>query len=297
MIRKILFIFFLEFIYPQSKLDAFKKMETETYNNIVEKVVKIKNGYHMIKPENAVAGNIGVYEDKKGLILIDNQWKVTKEHVIKALKQISNKEIIYIINTHFHYDHADGNRAFSRMGIPIVAHTNVKNNLKNDITIHEGFTQPKHPESALPSITFEKKMELNLAEEVIEIFYFGSAHTDGDAVIKFKNANIIHAGDLFVTYGFPFIDINNGGSLDGFINTLSKIIDMSNDRTIIIPGHGDLCDKNDVKELKSKLQFCIDEIRKKKLLGINLNTILNTLKIDLDGGFKEGFFKIVYESI
>ena len=297
MIKKILLIFFLEFIHPQSKLDAFKKMETETYNNIVEKVVKIKNGYHMIKPENAVAGNIGVYEDKKGLILIHNQWKVTKEHVIKALKQISNKEIIYIINTHFHYDHADGNRAFSKMGIPIVSHTNVKNNLKNDITIYEGFTQPKHPESALPSITFEKKMELNLAEEVIEIFHFGSAHTDGDAVIKFKNANIIHAGDLFVTYGFPFIDINNGGSLDGFINTLSKIIDMSNDRTIIIPGHGDLCDKNDVKELKSKLQFCIDEIREKKLLGINLNIILNTLKIDLDGGFKEGFFKIAYESI
>ena len=72
---------------------------------------------------------------------------------------------------------------------------------------------------------------------------------------------------------------------------------MSNDRTIIIPGHGDLCDKNDVKELKSKLQFCIDEIKKRKLLGIELNIILNTLKIDLDGGFKEGFFKIVYESI
>ena len=81
------------------------------------------------------------------------------------------------------------------------------------------------------------------------------------------------------------------------MSTLSKIIDMSNDRTIIIPGHGDLCDKNDVKELKRKLQFCIDEIRKKKLLGINLNIILNTLKIDLDGGFKEGFYKIVYESI
>ena len=137
MIRKILFIFFLGFIHPQSRLDAFKKMETETYNNIVEKVVKIKNGYHMIKPEYAVAGNIGVYEDKKGLILIDNQWKVTKEHVIKALKQISNKEIIYIINTHFHYDHADGNRAFSKMGIPIVAHTNVKNNLKQSIRMFQ----------------------------------------------------------------------------------------------------------------------------------------------------------------
>ena len=297
MCRKILFILFLEFIYSQNNLDAFEKLETETFKNIVQKVVKIKNGYYMIKPENAIAGNIGVYEDKKGLILIDNQWKVTKEHVIKALKQINNKEIIYIINTHFHYDHADGNRAFSKMGIPIISHRNVKNNLKNDITIYEGFTQPKHPESALPSITFEKKMELNLAEEVIEIFHFGSAHTDGDAVIKFKNANIIHAGDLFVTYGFPFIDINNGGSLDGFINTLSKIIDMSNDRTIIIPGHGDLSDLNDVKELKIKLQFCIDEIRRQKLLGINLNIILDTLKIDLDGGFKESFFKIVYDSI
>lgn len=287
----------LEFIYSQNNLDAFEKLETETFKNIVQKVVKIKNSYYMIKPENAIAGNIGVYEDKKGLILIDNQWKVTKEHVIKALKQINNKEIIYIINTHFHYDHADGNRAFSKMGIPIISHRNVKNNLKNDITIYEGFTQPKHPESALPSITFEKKMELNLAEEVIEIFHFGSAHTDGDAVIKFKNANIIHAGDLFVTYGFPFIDINNGGSLDGFINTLSKIIDMSNDSTIIIPGHGDLSDLNDVKELKIRLQFCIDEIRKQKLLGINLNIILDTLKIDLDGGFKESFFKIVYDSI
>ena len=182
------------------------------------------------------------------------------------------------------------------MDIPIVSHTNVRNNLKKDITIHEGFIQPKHPKSALPNITFEKKMELNLVDEVIEIFHFGSAHTDGDAIIRFKNANIIHAGDLFVTYGFPFIDINNGGSLDGFINTLSKIIDMSNESTIIIPGHGDLSDVNDVKELKRKLKLCIDEIKKKKLLGDELNIILDTLKIDLDGGLKEDFFKIVYES-
>ena len=136
-------------------------------------------------------------------------------------------------------------------------------------------------------------MELNLVDEVIEIFHFGSAHTDGDAIIRFKNANIIHAGDLFVTYGFPFIDINNGGSLDGFINTLSKIIDMSNESTIIIPGHGDLSDVNDVKELKRKLKLCIDEIKKKKLLGDELNIILDTLKIELDGGLKEDFFRFV----
>ncbi|MDP6133690.1 MAG: MBL fold metallo-hydrolase [Candidatus Marinimicrobia bacterium] len=295
--KKSIIIYFLITAFninAQHIYDQFKERESDVNKNIKEEVVKIKKNYYMIKPIDAVAGNIGVFVAKDGLVLVDDQWEVTKKHVMKALRKISNKDIKYIINTHFHYDHVDGNKAFSKLKIPVISHKNVRKRLSDDATLSSGFIQPKHPKEALPSITFEKALELDLKGELIEIFHNGSGHTDGDAIIHFKNADIFHTGDLFVTYGFPFIDFANGGSVKGFINTLDRIIELSNEDSIIIPGHGDLCHKRDVESLRDKLQHCIDEVAKGKKLGKTVDELIEEIHVDLKGGFKEAFFKEVY---
>jgi len=297
---KTIFVFtiILSALNGQSHLKAFYDEEAKTIKNIKEVIVKVKPNYYMVKPENVTGGNIGVFVSKEGLILVDDQWEVTKKHVMRALRKISNKKIKYIINTHFHFDHVDGNKAFAKMKIPIVSHKNVRVKLKNDQTldIPGGMTQPKHPEKALPSITFEKGLDIHESGETISIYHFGPAHTNGDAVIHFKKGNILHTGDLFVTYGFPFIDFNSGGNLPGFIHTLNKIIDLSNDDTIIMPGHGDLCNKNDVIEFRDKLVISYEAIKKGKANGKSIEEILENFPIIMEG-FKEVLVRRTYQAI
>lgn len=293
-----MFIIILSALNGQNHLKVFYDEEAKTKKNMEEVIVDVKPNYYMIQPQKAVAGNIGVFVSDDGLILVDDQWEVTKKHVMKSLRKISQKKIKYIINTHFHFDHVDGNKAFAKMKIPIVAHKNVRVMLKNDhsLDIPSGITQPKHPEEALPKITFEKGMDIHESGETISIYHFGPAHTNGDAVIQFKEANILHTGDLFVTYGFPFIDFNSGGNLPGLIHTLNKIIELSNDETIIMPGHGDLCNKNDVIDLRDKLVMSLDAIKQGKANGKSIEEILENFPFDI-GGFKEVTVRRTYQAL
>lgn len=294
----LLFTIILSSLNGQSHLKIFHEAEAQTKKNMEEVIIEVKPNYYMIQPKGAVAGNIGVFVSDDGLILVDDQWEVTKKHVIKALRKISQKKIKYIINTHFHYDHVDGNKAFAKMRIPIVAHKNVRLMLKNDHTldIPSGIIQPKHPKEALPTLTFEKGLDIHESGETISIYHFGPAHTNGDAVIQFNEANILHTGDLFVTYGFPFIDFNSGGNLPGLIHTLNKIIELSNDETIIMPGHGNLCNKNDVIGLRDKLVISLDAIKQGKANGKSIEEILENFPIDI-GGFKEVTVRRTYQAL
>jgi len=128
----------------------------------------------------------------------------------------------------------------------------------------EGFVQDKYPTSALPIITYESKLTLTEDGEDIEMYHFGSGHTDGDTIIFFKNANIMHTGDSFVRYGYPSVDLNNGGSIKGIIDVLDSIAKLANDQTIIMPGHGQLSSKQDVLDLKNSLS----NLYQKTIIGL-----------------------------
>ena len=304
----ILIICFSSFSIAQTNdkdLEAFRKVEKDVENNLTEEIVKINDTFFMIRPIGGVAGNIGVFISDKGLVLVDDQWEIIEDLILETIKSISKKEVSFIINTHFHYDHVDGNKAFGKKGIPIVSHENVRKRLKRKATLYPNpknnfiMVQDKYPDYALPSTVFNSTMKIYVDDEEIQLSNFGPGHTDGDTIVFFKKNNVIHAGDSFVTYGYPFVDLNDGGSFKGFINILSQIIALSNDQTKIIPGHGPVCDINDVIALKKILQEHYEITEKGIAEGLSVKQIMAEIKSELNGPgniTKEDFIKnIIYD--
>ena len=243
----------------------------------------------MIRPIGGVAGNIGVFISDKGLVLVDDQWEIIEDLILETIKSISKKEVSFIINTHFHYDHVDGNKAFGKKGIPIVSHENVRKRLKRKTKLYGHpqhnykMIQDKYPDFALPTTVYNSTMKIYVEDEEIQLLYFGPGHTDGDTIAFFKNNNVIHAGDSFVTYGYPYVDLNDGGSFKGFINVLSQIIAISNEQTKIIPGHGPVCNVGDVITLKNILQEHYDITEKGFIEGLSVEQIMAKIKSELQG--------------
>ena len=286
-------------------LEAFRKIEKDVKNNLTEEIVKINDNFYMIKPIGGVAGNIGVFISDKGLVLVDDQWEIIEDLILETINSISKKEINFIINTHFHYDHVDGNKAFGKKGIPIISHENVRKRLKRKTRLYGhpqhnyNMVQDKYPDYALPTTVYNSTMKIYVDNEEIQLSNFGPGHTDGDTIVFFKNNNVIHAGDSFVTYGYPFVDLNDGGSFKGFINILNQIIAISDDKTKIIPGHGPVSNVNDVIALKNILQehYKITEDGFEE--GLSVKQIMAEIKTELNGPgniSKEDFIKnIIYD--
>ena len=287
-----LIILFSSFSIAQTNdkdLEPFKNVEKAVKNNLTEEIVKINDNFYMIRPIGGVAGNIGVFISDKGLVLVDDQWEIIEDLILESINSISKKEISFIINTHFHYDHVDGNKAFGKKGIPIISHENVRKRLKRKSTLYPNpknnfiMVQDKHPDYALPSTVYNSTMKIYVDDEEIQLLHFGPGHTDGDTIVFFKKNNVIHAGDSFVTYGYPFVDLNDGGSFKGFINVLNQIIAISDDKTKIIPGHGPVSNINDVIAFKNILQehYNITEMGFED--GLSLEQINIKIKSELNG--------------
>ena len=254
-----------------------QKPNFSVYNNQINllkqevkyfKIEKINNKFYMLL---GGGGNVGVFISDGEVILIDNKYEILEDILMASLREITDKPIKYIINTHFHHDHSDGNRAFGKQGIPIISHQNAKKRMMEDIELYGGiyssikdFVQPKYDKTSLPVFTYESKMSISQGNEEIELYNFGKAHTDGDSVVVFKNNNIIHTGDAFVRYGYPYVDLNNGGSIKGLIDFLGTLELLCDDNTIIIPGHGGLSKKEDVTKLKNTL----DDLYTKSVIGL-----------------------------
>ena len=287
-----LIILFSSFSIAQTNdkdLEPFKNVEKAVKNNLTEEIVKINDNFYMIRPIGGVAGNIGVFISDKGLVLVDDQWEIIEDLILESINSISKKEISFIINTHFHYDHVDGNKAFGKKGIPIISHENVRKRLKRKSTLYPNpknnfiMVQDKHPDYALPSTVYNSTMKIYVDDEEIQLLHFGPGHTDGDTIVFLKKNNVIHAGDSFVTYGYPFVDLNDGGSFKGFINVLNQIIAISDDKTKIIPGHGPVSNINDVIAFKNILQehYNITEMGFED--GLSLEQINIKIKSELNG--------------
>ncbi len=231
-------------------------------------VEKINDQFYMLI---GGGGNVGIYISDENVVMVDNKYEIIEEVLMSSLREITAKPIKYIINTHYHHDHSDGNRAFGKMGIPIISHENAKIRMQKVTTLYggiydfiDGFVQGQYPSEALPIITYNSKLTLSEGGEAIEMYNFGSGHTDGDTIIYCKNANIMHTGDAFVRYGYPYVDLNNGGSIKGIIEVLGSIAALADDQTVIMPGHGNLSSKQDVLDLRDSLM----NLYQKTILGL-----------------------------
>lgn len=202
-----------------------------------EILLSIKQGHHVIQSTH---GNVGIFNGKYRLILIDNLPNTLTPKLKQQLKKITTRKPSFIINTHFHYEHTNGNLSFGNEMVPIIAHENARLKMEKDRTLYppEKNVQKAYPIKALPSITFIERKQLYDEQETIELTHVKNAHTDGDVLIQFKKANLFYTGDVFVTTGLPYIDQNNGGDIYGMIIAMNYLINVANEDSKIIPGHG-----------------------------------------------------------
>lgn len=260
-------------------------------DNVVISTIKINDHMHML--QWAGAGNMLLLSGKDGNILIDDQFGPLAEKINVAIQAVNKGNVKFLFNTHYHGDHSGGNENFAKMGATILAHDNVRARLAADQRIIN-FAQPQKaaPEEAWPVITFGNGLNVHLNEEDVIVFHVDNAHTDGDALYYFPKSNVLHTGDCFMKDRFPFIDRNSGGSVEGWINGVSRAINMIDDETVIIPGHGDLANKSDYKAVRDAVMTLRDKIKSQVKAGKDLEQIraLNISK-EFDSNFGSGFIK------
>lgn len=187
-------------------------------------------------------GNIGLSTGADGAFVIDDQFAPLVPKILAAIKAIDDRPVEFVVNTHWHGDHTGGNEAMGAGGALIVAHDNVRKRLKEGLKRETSETLPA-PEGALPVVTFSNEVSFYWNGRDIRVIHLENAHTDGDAIIHFRDANVVHTGDIYFNGGYPYVDLQSGGAFDGLIAAQEKILSLCDDQTKIIPGHGPLSSK------------------------------------------------------
>ena len=259
---------------------------------------KVTDKIYMLQGQG---GNIGVLVGEDGTLIIDDQFAPLTEKIKTAIAKISDHPAQFVLNTHWHYDHTDGNENFGEAGAIIVSHENSRERMSKDqVLAMTGQKQEAYDDKGLPKITFAESMAFHYNGETVNVFHVGPAHTDGDAIIHFVEANVIHTGDVFVRYGLPFIDQPNGGNVEGMIAFVDAVATLADDNTKIIPGHGALSNKKDLLSYRAMLQTITDTIKQEMDKGKSLQQIADAKPLSqYPNGFvtQDAFVKIVYDSI
>jgi cyclase len=237
------------------------------FSRVEIKVSKVTGNIYMLQ---GAGGNIAASLGDDGILIVDTEYSPLADKIQAALKSIgiTDKPVRFVIDTHYHSDHSDGNAAWSGRGATIIANENLRKRLENGSAIGNGpggsinIKQPAQPQAALPMITFDDGITLHLNDEEIRVMHFAAAHTDGDAVIYFSKNKVVHMGDEFVRYGFPFVDVNAGGSVQGMIAACEKVAATLPADAKVIPGHGEIASMDDLREYTKTMKDTLAVVQK-----------------------------------
>jgi cyclase len=236
---------------------ASARAQEQDFSKVQIKVTKVSGNIYMLE---GAGGNIAASVGEDGIVIVDDQYAPLADKIQAALKGlgITEKPVRFVINTHYHGDHTGGNEPFANKGSTVIAQDNVRKRLETGGVAGNGgsmkMDQKPAPKAALPVITFEHDVTVHLNGEDIRALHFPAGHTDGDAVIFFPKNNVVHMGDDFVRYGFPFIDVASGGSVQGMIAAMEKVSAQLPPDVKVIPGHGSLSNLDDVREFVKMLK-------------------------------------------
>ncbi len=237
------------------------------------KIQKITDSIYVLIARRG--GNIALSVGKDGAFLVDDHIKPMSEKLQQAISSITDKPVTFVANTHWHYDHSQGNEHFAGQGAVVFSHEKSRRRMLEPQLIElSGTHQQPYAYEGLPKVTFDHSMRLHINDDTVDIIYFGPAHTDGDAVVYFRNANVMHTGDILVRYGLPFIDTLNGGSVNGSIAALGEITKLTDNETIFIPGHGPVSNKSDLVEFRQMLIAIRDSVQRLIYQGKSLEEII-----------------------
>lgn len=241
------------------------------FSKVNIKTTKITESLYMLE---GAGGNIGVSVGEDGIIVIDDQFAPLAEKIQEAISKISPKPIKFVINTHWHMDHVGGNEKFATTGAVIVAHDNVRKRMSTEqfIELMKTKVEPS-PAKALPVVTFTNDITLHLNGEDIRVVHVDATHTDGDSIVVFPKAKVIHMGDCYMTISYPYADLSSGGNFDGFIATIAKVLGMTDNSFKIIPGHGPLSNKTEMKAWHDMLVEIRASVKKEVDAGKTLEAI------------------------
>ena len=277
--------------------------QEQDFSKVEMKVSRVAGDVYMLQ---GAGGNIGASVGEDGIVIVDDQYAPLADKIQAALKGITDKPVRFIINTHYHGDHTGGNAYFQKQA-PIIAHDNVRKRLEtggaagNGGSVHMD-VKPS-PKEALPIITFDHDVTVHLNGEDIRALFFPAGHTDGDSMIFFPKANVVHMGDDFVTYGFPFIDVDSGGSINGMIDGVEKVVAQVPPDVKVIPGHGPVSSLDDVRSYLAMLKATRDVVAKALKDGKSLDQMKQAKLLDpwkkYSGDFinEDAYLETLYNSL
>lgn len=249
--------------------------EEDRFAAVQMKAQHVSGSVHILE---GAGGNIGVSVGADGTLIIDDQFAPLADKIIAALEDLGGDRPKLVLNTHYHGDHTGSNPQMGTTGT-IISHDNVRVRLLD---------QADFARSGLPLVTFDDDVTVHFNDDTISVIHLPQGHTDGDSVVWFKNANVIHMGDLFFKNRYPYIDIGGGGSVDGFIANVERVLDMVPDDIQIIPGHGSLSVKQDLRDTITKVKATSEQVRAGLKAGKSADDIAAELDLD-DPTWGSGF--------
>ncbi len=250
-------------LFLTTLLSAAHAADSNQFPDVVIKAVPVGGAVHMLL---GAGGNVAVSIGKDGTLVVDNQFLPMSQRIQNAITELGGAAPKVILNTHFHGDHVGGNAFFAERGV-IVAAEQVRYRLLND---------PALARAALPVVTFADRVRIHFNDDEIDVIHLPNAHTDGDAVVWFRNANVLHTGDLFFNGRYPRIDLDNGGSLAGYLAAVAQMLDMVPADTRIIPGHGKLASVVELGEFQDMLKATASNIEARIAAGESVDSIVAT---------------------
>jgi len=269
------------FIFPVSTLLA--------QDDVKINAIPVSDNIYMLSGQG---GNIGLFLGEDGTFIIDDQFAPLTEKILAAIKSVGGDTPRFLINTHFHGDHTGGNENLGKVGTLIISHDKVRERLVAGSYIKAfDMNSPPANKAALPVLTFSKDMHFHINGDSVNAVHVPSAHTDGDSIIYFKKANVVHTGDIFFNGFYPFIDAANGGSLRGTIAAVDAMLAATDSKSKIIPGHGPLADKAQLQAYRDMLAIAYARLLKLKNDGVSVDdAVIQDPLSDLEAQWGNGIF-------
>jgi len=260
--------------YTDAQMQVLTAFGMSEFDTSKITTVPLRDGFGVIF---GYGGNVLVSVGEDGVVMVDNQFPEIHGALLDEVKKLGGDKVDTVINTHWHFDHAEGNRAFGPLGAEIIAHENSATYMEgahNINLVRVQYPQQAYPADARPDTTYSDTLDLSLNGQEITLYNFGPAHTTGDTQVYFKTANIVHMGDVGNFTPTPFIDVDNGGDIDGVIKTVRAVLELIDDETIVVPGHGDIGNKARLREFAEMLETVRGQIAGFKAEGKTLEDVM-----------------------
>lgn len=284
--------------YSEAQLKTLTAFGLAEFDASKISTVQLRDGFAVIF---GYGGNVLVSVGDDGVIIVDSQFPEVHQVLLDEIKKLGGEKVDYVINTHWHFDHAEGNRAFGPLGAEIIAHENSAAYMAGEHNINlvlAQYPQQAYPPEARPDKSFSDTLKLSLNGQDIVLYNFGPAHTTGDSQVYFKTANILHMGDVGNFTPAPFIDVDNGGGIDGMITTVRAMLEIIDEETIVVPGHGEIGNKARLREFAEWLETIRAQIASLKADGKTIKEIQAAYADGvIEGGIHPMLADRVYQSI